>query len=55
MRRYDTTHHIAYHRLRYEGVQGSKVKRASITLGTNSWTTRSVEVPAQMISAYLAP
>ena len=34
MRRYDTTHHIAYHRLRYEGVQGSRVKRASITLGT---------------------
>ena len=34
MRRYDTTHHIAYHRLRYEGVQGSRVKQASITLGT---------------------
>ena len=34
MRRYDTSHHLAYHRLRYEGAQGAAVKRASVTVAT---------------------
>ncbi len=34
MRRYDTAHHIAYHRMRYEGKRKDRVKRASFTLAT---------------------